>query len=93
MGNEKRHGSGEPQERNLLAAFAVVAVVSLAYSILISASFLPWVYSVVPLAFLYLVWRFVRAHERIADALEARTAVESDTPLAEPDPGVDERAE
>jgi len=65
-------GLGMPSERRIVAYVLLgsLALVTLLYSLLIARAPLAWVGVMVPLVFLYLVWRFVRAHERIADALE-----------------------
>lgn len=55
-------------DRRDLTVFAVLAVLALVYSVL-QANF-PFLRSVVALFLVYLLWRFVRAHERIAEALE-----------------------
>lgn len=60
------------RERNALLAIAAVAVLTFLYGFLIAGQPLAWFGIVIPLLLLYLVWRFVRAHERIADALEPR---------------------
>ena len=57
-------------ERNVLVAIVAVALVTLVYSLVIAQQILAWFGIAIPLVLLYLVWRFVRAHERIADALE-----------------------
>ena len=62
--------SDGPGERNVVVAIVVVAVLTLAYSVVIAGQILAWFGIAIPLVLLYLVWRFVRAHERIADALE-----------------------
>jgi uncharacterized membrane protein len=62
--------SDGPRERNVLLAIVAVAVVTLLYSLLVAQQILAWFGIAIPLVLLYLVWRFVRAHERIADALE-----------------------
>lgn len=54
-----------------LALAAVVIAAAFLYSVLVMAAPMAWLGALVPLAFLYLAWRFVRAHERIADAAEA----------------------
>lgn len=64
--------SRSKREKNILIAIGVVAAVTLVYSIVIAQAILQWFSIVIPLLFLYLVWRFIRAHERIAAALEAR---------------------
>jgi Flp pilus assembly protein TadB len=62
--------SDGPGERNVVLAIVVVAVITLVYSVVIAGQILAWFGIAIPLVLLYLVWRFVRAHERIADALE-----------------------
>ncbi|WP_135663398.1 hypothetical protein [Halorhabdus rudnickae] len=59
------------RERQLVVALVVVGVVlSFAYSLLIAGQILLWLSVVWTISLFYLLWRFVRAHERIADALE-----------------------
>ena len=70
--------SGSERERNILIAIGIVAVLTFVYSVLITQSVLAWFGIVVPLLFLYLAWRFVRAHERIADALESTGRARAD---------------
>ncbi len=62
--------SNGPGERNVVVAIVVVALVTLVYSVVIAQQILAWFGIAIPLVLLYLIWRFVRAHERIADALE-----------------------
>lgn len=50
---------------------AIFLVATLLYSVLILRAPVQWLASLLPLAFLYLFWRFVRAHERMAEALAA----------------------
>lgn len=69
-----------PRERNVLVAVAAVGLLVLVYSFLIAGNLLAGLDIVVPLLLLYLVWRFVRAHERVADALEARSDGPDDRP-------------
>ena len=59
-------------ERNwrVLASIGVVLVLLLAYSTLIIGRPLAGLGFVIPLVVLYLLWRLVRAAERIADAVE-----------------------
>jgi hypothetical protein len=45
-------------------------VLTFAYSLFINGTILVWLNLVSILLVFYLLWRFVRAHERIADALE-----------------------
>jgi hypothetical protein len=60
----------EERDRLLLAATVVGGIVVLLYSVLVAGQILApialfaWVFVV------YLLWRFVRAHERLADAAE-----------------------
>jgi len=62
----------DEQERQVvMVLLAIIAVVSFAYSLLIAGQILLWVSIVATVLFFYLLWRFVRAHERIADALES----------------------
>ena len=58
--------------RTLRIGAAVFAVLLLVYSVLIAGQLLLWVGLISPFVFLYFVWRFVRAHERIAAAQERR---------------------
>lgn len=60
-----------------LALIVIVVGATFLYSIFIMAAPLAWVSAVVPLLGLYLVWRFVRAHERIAAAMEAGATTDS----------------
>jgi membrane protein implicated in regulation of membrane protease activity len=53
---------------------AVSALLFGLYSVLIQGSVRWWIASLLPFAFVYLFWRFVRAVERIADAYERETA-------------------
>ena len=54
----------------VLTAVAVVALLTLAYAVFFLGRPLAWVGILLPLVALYLFWRLVRAHERIAAALE-----------------------
>ena len=54
-----------------LALLVIVLLVTFLYSVFVMAAPLAWVGAVAPLVALYLLWRFVRAHERIAAAMEA----------------------
>lgn len=58
------------REQWILLSIWVTAVLSFIYFLLIAQQILAWFAVVLPLLFLYLFWRFVRAHERIADALD-----------------------
>ena len=62
--------STDNRDRTVLLVFAVVALLALVYAVVVSRDVLEWFAVVVPFVTLYLLWRFVRAHERIADALE-----------------------
>ena len=62
--------SDGPDERNVVVVIVVVALITLVYSVLIAQQILAWFGIAIPLVLLYLIWRFVRAHERIAAALE-----------------------
>ncbi len=62
--------SDSPRERNVLLAIVAVAAITLVYSVLVAQQVLAWFAIAIPLVLLYLFWRFVRAHERIAAALE-----------------------
>jgi hypothetical protein len=71
-GREDEHD--EERDRLLLAATVAGGVVVLLYSVLVAGQILApialfaWVFVV------YLLWRFVRAHERLADAAERLAA-------------------
>lgn len=60
----------QTDDRNVLILLGVVAVLVLVYSVFVARAPLELLGFVLPLVFLYLLWRFVRAHERMADALE-----------------------
>jgi DMSO/TMAO reductase YedYZ heme-binding membrane subunit len=61
---------GDSRERQLKLAAVAVGVLAILYGVLIAGQILApialfaWVFVV------YLLWRFVRAHERLADAAE-----------------------
>lgn len=61
------------QSNRLAAGLIALGLVlaALLYSVFVMRAPLQLVSVVVPLVFLYLLWRFVRAHERIADAMES----------------------
>ena len=65
-----RDADGE-RERKILLTIAAVAALTFLYSVLVVQQILAWFGVVIPLLVLYLLWRFVRAHERVADALES----------------------
>jgi acetyl-CoA carboxylase alpha subunit len=61
--------------RRLIVAGGIFALLALAYSVVIAGQVALWFAVVPPVGFRSLLWRFVRAHERIATALEPlRTA-------------------
>ena len=62
--------SDSPRERSVVVGIVAVALITLVYSVLIAQQILAWFGIAIPLVVLYLLWRFVRAHERIAAALE-----------------------
>jgi uncharacterized membrane protein len=66
-----------------LALLAIVLLVTFLYSVFIMAAPLAWVGAVLPVVGLYLLWRFVRAHERIAAALESQGASTGDDARAD----------
>lgn len=70
--------SDRGRERQVLAAIAVVALLTFLYSLLITQTVVAWFGIAILLAVLYLLWRFVLAHERIAAALEAGAATDAD---------------
>ncbi|MFB6097069.1 MAG: glycerol ABC transporter substrate-binding protein [Haloferacaceae archaeon] len=77
-------------DRAIRYAIAIVAALTLLYSLLITQQVLAWFGILIPLLLLYLVWRFVRAHERVADALEVNAGT-GDSPDARGDAGIDAR--
>jgi type II secretory pathway component PulM len=60
----------ETRNRQVLAVIGVLSLFWILYSVLIVQRILAGVGIVLPLVVLYLLWRFVRAVERIAEALE-----------------------
>lgn len=58
------------REQKILLGIGAIAIITFLYSFLIVQQILAWFGIVIPLLFVYLVWRFVRAHERIAAAVE-----------------------
>jgi uncharacterized membrane protein len=62
--------SPDRSERNVVLGIVVVAVLTLLYTVVIAQQILAWFGIAIPLVFLYLLWRLVRAHERVATALE-----------------------
>ena len=53
-----------------LVSIVLLAVLVLVYGVFVAQAVLAAVGIAIPLVALYLFWRFVRAHERIADAME-----------------------
>ena len=60
----------DERDWQVLAPIGVVVVLLLAYSTLVIGRPLAGIGLVIPLVVLYLLWRLVRAAERIADAVE-----------------------
>jgi membrane protein implicated in regulation of membrane protease activity len=60
-------------DRLLLGAIFLFMIGSLAFSVFVTQAMLLWAVLVFPPILVYFVWRFVRAFERIADALEEQT--------------------
>ena len=60
----------DERDWQVLAPIGVVVVLLLAYSTLVIGRPLASIGLVIPLVVLYLLWRLVRAAERIADAVE-----------------------
>ncbi len=57
-------------ESYIIWGIIAIAVLTLLYSVLLLGRFLAWFGVVLPLIGLYLLWRFVRAVERIAASME-----------------------
>ena len=62
--------STDERDRYVLIGILVVTAVVALYGVLLTSDLFAWVSVALPLLALYLLWRFVRAHERIAAALE-----------------------
>ena len=62
--------SSEDRDRYVLVGIAVVTLLAVLYGAFLSQDLFAWAGVAVPLVTLYLFWRLVRAHERIASALE-----------------------
>ncbi len=62
--------SNDTVNRYVVAGIVIALLVSFLYSVLIAGRPLGWLGVVILLAIFHLGWRFVRALERIADALE-----------------------
>lgn len=60
----------EPRHQLVVAVVGFGIVLSFVYSIVITAEILIWLSVVSILLLFYLLWRLVRAHEQIADALD-----------------------
>ena len=70
----------ETRDEQVLVAIGVLSLGLILYSVLILQRLLAGVGVVIPLVVLYLLWRFVRAVERIADAVEDDEAAVDGTP-------------
>ena len=70
----------ETRDKGVLVAIGVLSLGLILYSVLILQRLLAGVGVVIPLVVLYLLWRFVRAVERIADAVEDGEAAVDGTP-------------
>ena len=70
----------ETRDEQFLVVIGVLSLAWILYSVLIVQRLLAGVGVVIPLVVLYLVWRFVRAVERIADAVEDGEAAIDGTP-------------
>jgi uncharacterized membrane protein len=84
---------GDDRERRLRLAAVVVSVLALLYGVLIAGQILAPIALVALLFVVYLLWRFVRAHERLAGAVERIAADRADTVGAERRRGDDEWSE
>ena len=60
----------ETYDEQFLVVIGVLSLGLILYSVLILQRLLAGIGVVIPLVVLYLLWRFVRAVERIADAVE-----------------------
>jgi len=58
-------------DRYVLVGIAIVTVLAVLYGVFLTSNLFALAGVAVPLVALYLFWRLVRAHERIASALEA----------------------
>jgi len=72
--------STDQRTRTARIVVVVLAVLTLLYSLLVARAPLAWFGTATTLFVLYLLWRFVRAHERIADALAAGVDAETTVP-------------
>ena len=70
----------ETRDEQVLVAIGVLSLAWILYSVLILHRLLAGVGVVIPLVVLYLLRRFVRAVERIADAVEDGQAAVDGTP-------------
>ena len=61
----------ERGSRSVLVPIVIAAIVILLYSVLIAGQLFAGMSVLISLFLVYLAYRFVRAHERIADALES----------------------
>lgn len=62
--------SNDGRDRYVLVGAIVLALLALVYGVLIARDVLTWIGIAIPFVALYLFWRLVRAHERLADAME-----------------------
>jgi type II secretory pathway component PulM len=70
----------ETRDEGVLVAIGVLSLALILYSVLIMQRLLAGVGVVIPLVVLYLLWRLVRAVERIADAVADGEAAVDGTP-------------
>jgi hypothetical protein len=77
---EGRYMFAETRDERVLVAIGVLSLALILYSVLIVQRLLAGVGVVIPLVVLYLLWRLVRAVERIADAVEDGEAAVDGTP-------------
>jgi hypothetical protein len=75
--------AAEPDRRLLIAAI-VVGVLAVLYGVLVAGQILAPIALLAWVFLVYLAWRFVRAHERIADAAERLAADGGGDPAAAP---------
>jgi phage shock protein PspC (stress-responsive transcriptional regulator) len=63
--------TNKTRDDRLLVGIIALLAVTFAYSVVVSQTILLWAATLYPLLIVYFLWRFVRAHERIATAMEA----------------------
>ena len=71
----------ETRDEQVLVTIGVLSLALILYSVLILQRLLAGVGVVILLVVLYLLWRFVRAVERIADAVEDGEVAVDGTPI------------